>query len=330
MELNRRAVSISGLVLAFLVLASSCVAGASPTATLPVEDAGVTALPAPSTTRAAGPPKPLDTSTPGAPSLASPLASPTSQVSLISPIAPPSTASPINPGTPVFTYSVVNVFPHDPDAFTQGLIFEESWLYEGTGLRGESSLRKVDLVSGDVQQMRDLPPAYFGEGITMFGGRIYQLTWQSNVGFVYDKDSFELLGEFHYPTEGWGLTHDDQRLIMSDGTATLHFLDPDTLVELGQVKVHDHDGPVARLNELEFIDGEVFANVWQTDQIAIINPNSGRVTGWLDLTGLLEQDPAASPVDVLNGIAYDDETGRLFVTGKLWPRLFEIRMLMEP
>ncbi len=144
---------------------------------------------------------------------------------------------------------------------------------------------------------------------------------------MYDKDSFDLLGEFHYPTEGWGLTHDDQRLIMSDGTATLHFLDPDTLAELGQVQVHDHNGSVTRLNELEFIDGEVYANVWQTDQIAIIDPNSGRVTGWLDLTGLLEQGEGDSPVDVLNGIAYDGENGRLFVTGKLWPKLFEIRVL---
>lgn len=231
---------------------------------------------------------------------------------------------------PVFTYEIVNTYPHDPDAFTQGLVYDAGgFLYEGTGLRGESSLRKVDLETGEVLQIHRLADQYFGEGIAVYDGRIAQLTWQSNVGFVYDKNSFEQTSEFEYSTEGWGLTHDGDRLIMSDGTATLHFLDPLTFEERGRVNVHDASGPITRLNELEYIDGEVYANVWQTDRIARINPETGQVTAWIDLTGLLPQEERAQldRVDVLNGIAYDAANDRLFVTGKWWPTLFEIKLV---
>ncbi len=248
----------------------------------------------------------------------------------ITPVAESPTATP--PGTPTptahtFTYRVVNVYPHDRGAFTQGLVFENGFLYEGTGLRGRSTLRRVELETGRVLQMRKLPDKLFGEGITIFGERIIQLTWQSGVGSVYDKNNFELLEEFHYPTEGWGITHDGKRLIMSDGTSTLHFLDPETLEEIGRIKVYDEDGPVTRLNELEYVRGEIYANVWQTDRIARIAPDTGEVIGWIELAGLLSPKDRSEPVDVLNGIAYDAENDRLFVTGKLWPRLFEIELL---
>jgi glutamine cyclotransferase len=178
-----------------------------------------------------------------------------------------------------------------------------------------------------VEQIHKLPDQLWGEGITIFGERIIQLTWQSGVGFVYDKDSFELLEEFHYLTEGWGITHDGEHLIMSDGTSTLRFLDPDTLEEIGRIEVCDEDGPVTRLNELEYVQGEVYANVWKTDRIARISPDTGKVIGWIELAGILSAGDRAQPVDVLNGIAYDAENERLFVTGKLWPRLFEIELI---
>jgi len=229
-----------------------------------------------------------------------------------------------------YGYAVVAEFPHDPNAFTQGLVYEDGVLYEGTGMKGRSSLRRVDLKTGEVLQLYELPDQYFGEGIALFGDKIYQLTWQSHVGFVYDQDTFELLDEFHYPTEGWGLTHDGERLIMSDGTATLHFLDPETLEEIDSIEVYDDQGPVVRLNELEYIDGQVYANIWQTDRIARISPRTGQVTAWIDLSGLLDRDELTQPADVLNGIAYDQENDRLFVTGKLWPKLFEIELVPLP
>ena len=224
----------------------------------------------------------------------------------------------------LYGYEIINVYPHDPGAFTQGLIVEGDTLIEGTGLRGQSTLRRVDLETGRVEQALALPPAYFGEGVTVFDGRIYQLTWQSRQGFVYDEATFELLDTFTYPTEGWGITHDGERLIMSDGTATLYFWDPSTLQETGRVEVRDANDPVVRLNELEFVEGEVWANVWQTDLIARIDPASGRVVGWIDLAGLLLPEDRENRVDVLNGIAYDEEANRIFVTGKWWPKLFEI------
>jgi len=228
-----------------------------------------------------------------------------------------------------YTYEVINTYPHDRNAFTQGLVYEDDVLYEGTGLKGRSSLREVELETGGVLQKLDLAEQYFGEGITIWGDGIIQLTWQSHVGFVYDKDSFELLHEFSYPTEGWGITHDGKRLIMSDGTSTLHFLDPETLEEIGSIQVFDGNGPLVRLNELEYINGEVYANIWQTDLITRIELDTGRVTGWIDLTGLLSTEDLTQSVDVLNGIAYDAEHDRLFVTGKLWPKLFEIKLIPQ-
>jgi glutamine cyclotransferase len=230
-------------------------------------------------------------------------------------------------GIPVYTYNVVNTYPHDRNAFTQGLVFEDGVLYEGTGGFGHSTLRRVELETGVVLQIRELSDQFFGEGIAIYEDKIIQLTWQSNIGFVYDKDSFELLQEFNYSTEGWGITHDGERLIMSDGTSTLHFLDPQTFEEIGQLEVYDNDGPVARLNELEYIQGEIYANVWQTDRVARIAPETGRVIGWVELGGLLTTEDLSEPVDVLNGIAYDAEVDRLFVTGKLWPKLFEIELI---
>jgi len=228
--------------------------------------------------------------------------------------------------TPVYTYRIVNTYPHDPGAFTEGLVCEDGSLYEGTGLNGSSSLRKVELETGAVLQIYELPSQYFGEGITIYGDKIIQLTWKSHVGFVYDRDSFELLQEFSYPTEGWGITDNGTSLIMSDGTSTLHFLDHQTFEETGQLEVSDDHGPVDQLNELEYVQGEIYANVWRTDRIAVIAPETGRVIKWVDLTGLLSPEER-SHSDVLNGIAYDAATGRLFVTGKFWPKLFEIELI---
>jgi glutamine cyclotransferase len=227
---------------------------------------------------------------------------------------------------PVATYRIVNTYPHDRSAFTQGLVFADDFLYEGTGLRGHSSLRKVDLKTGNILRVRRLPAQFFGEGITIYGNRVIQLTWRSRVGFVYDRETFQLLDTFTYPTEGWGITHDGRSLIMSDGTSTLYFLDPQTFQEVNRLKVHTRDGPVSRLNELEYVQGAIYANVWQTDRIAKISPETGEVIGWIDLEGLLRPEDRDRRVDVLNGIAYDVKNDRLFVTGKLWPKLFEIKL----
>jgi glutamine cyclotransferase len=225
------------------------------------------------------------------------------------------------------SYTVVNTFPHDPEAFTQGLVFHDGFLFEGTGLRGQSSVRVVDLETGEVIDVHNLPQQYFGEGITIFGERIIQVTWKSRVGFVYDKQSLEVLDTFEIITEGWGLTHDGANLILSDGTSTLYFLDPENFEETHAVVVHDGDDYVRLINELENISGEIFANIWQTDRIARIDPLSGSVLGWLDLSGLKEHIEDISSIDVLNGIAYDEESGHLYVTGKLWPLLFEIELI---
>jgi len=230
-------------------------------------------------------------------------------------------------GIPVYTYNIVNTYPHDRNAFTEGLVFEDGFLYEGTGRKGYSTLRRVELETGDILQISELSDQFFGEGITIYGDEVVQITWQSNIGFVYDKNSFELLQEFNYSTDGWGITHDGERLIMSDGTSTLHFLDPQTFEEIGQLEVSGNDGPVTRLNELEYVQGEIYANVWQTDLVARIAPETGLVVGWVDLAGLLPTEDLSEPVDVLNGIAYDANTDRLFVTGKWWPKLFEIELI---
>ena len=229
--------------------------------------------------------------------------------------------------TPVHGYSVVRSYPHDPQAFTQGLEFVDGVLYESTGQHGASGIRRVKLETGEVLQVQPLDRAHFGEGITVWRDRIVQLTWQSGIGFVYDRETLRLQRTFKYAGEGWGLTHDGRRLIMSDGSATgtLRFLDPETLRVTGILRVHDNGRPVAGLNELEFVRGEIYANVWQTERIAVISPASGKVTAWIDLRGLLSPREAAG-VDVMNGIAYDAKGDRLFVTGKYWPRLFEIKI----
>ncbi len=228
-------------------------------------------------------------------------------------------------GAPTFGYRVVGVYPHDPAAFTQGLLWDRGELLEGTGLYGQSSLRRVDLETGRVRQARRLAKEYFGEGVTLLGGRIFQLTWRAGKGFVYDRDSFELLQTFTFSGEGWGLTTDGRRLIMSDGTATIRFLDPENFRETGKLPVRDGGAPVTSLNELEYVRGEIYANVWKSDRIAVISPESGRVIRWIDLDGILGPF-LRDKKEVLNGIAFDPKEGRLFVTGKFWPRLFEIEI----
>ncbi len=237
-----------------------------------------------------------------------------------------------------YTYKVIRSYPHDRRAFTQGLVYEDGLLYEGTGLRGQSAITSRNLETGKTVKRLRLPGKYFGEGITLFGDRLIQLTWKSNTGFVYKKDTFTLLREFSYPAEGWGITHDGERLILSDGTATLRLLDPNTFAETGRVEVRDRDRPVRRINELEFIadpeqpcgDGRIYANIWPTDYIAIIHPKTGRVTGWIDLTGLYTAANGRGSEDVPNGIAYIPETKHLLVTGKLWPKLYEIDLVDRP
>jgi glutaminyl-peptide cyclotransferase len=237
--------------------------------------------------------------------------------------APPTGTRP----TPVYGYRVVHVYPHDPNAFTQGLEFRGGFLYEGTGLTGRSTLRKVDLNSGKILQEIHIDSQYFGEGITVFGQRIVELTWQSQKGFVYDRGTFRQTRAFDYPGEGWGLTNDGRQIFMSDGTAEIRCWNPETLREIRRFMVHDGKSSVDQLNELEFVRGEIFANVWQTDKIARISPLDGHVTGWIDLAGLLPASDRISGADVLNGIAWDPIGGRLFVTGKLWPKLFEIQLV---
>lgn len=232
------------------------------------------------------------------------------------------------PATPVYGFKVVNTYPHDPGAFTQGLFFQGGFLYEGTGLRGRSSIRKVELETGKVVQGVELPPEVFGEGITQWGDRLIGITWQEQTAFVLDLKTFKLWRKFSYPGEGWGITHNDKELVMSDGSAELRFLDPLTFKELRRVRVTADGRPVSQLNELEWVEGEVFANVWQTDRIARIDPKTGQVKAWIDLTGLLPGRYGTD--DVLNGIAYDPQKKRLFVTGKLWPKLFEIQLVKKP
>jgi glutaminyl-peptide cyclotransferase len=221
---------------------------------------------------------------------------------------------------------VVNVYPHDPDAFTQGLTFYNGYIYEGTGISGRSSIRKVELKTGRVLKSHGLAARYFGEGITICRGKLIQLTWQSHTGFVYDLKSFRLLGTFSYPREGWGITCDGNYLIMSDGTSVLRFLDAGTYKLVKQIEVRDRGRSLANINELEFVKGEIYANVWGTDYIVRISARTGQVLGWIDLRDLYRYVGAGRNIDVLNGIAYDAKGDRLFVTGKYWPNLFEIRI----
>ena len=287
----------------------------------PVSQAATTAVPAPGVTAVA---TAMPTATPA------PIATAT-----VAPISAPLTGA--------YTYTVLEELPHDVGAYTQGLVYVDGVFYESTGLRGQSTVRRVDAATGQVLGGLQVPDQYFAEGLTLLDGTLYQLTWQSNVGFTYTLDADGMpvhAGEFRYPTEGWGLTHDGSRLILSDGTDTLYFYDPATFTEVGRIQVHDGDVPVTMLNELEYIDGQVYANVWMTDRIAVIDPADGAVTAWIDLAGLLSDADRTAIIDawagagananwvasnaVLNGIAYDEETGRVFVTGKLWPKVYVV------
>ena len=228
-------------------------------------------------------------------------------------------------GAPTWRHEVLRSFPHDPRAFTQGLLFRDGFLYESTGRNGESSLRKVELETGKVVQRLGVGRQYFAEGLAAWGSQLVQLTWDTNIGFVYDRATFKQVRTFTYRGEGWGLADDGSRLVMSDGTPTLRFLNPETLTELGRIRVLDGPMAVDDLNELEVVKGEIFANVWLTDRIAVIAPATGKVIAWLDLKGLMPAQADGNAV--LNGIAYDAARDRLFVTGKLWPRMFEIRVV---
>ena len=230
---------------------------------------------------------------------------------------------------PEYGYRVVRSYPHDRAAFTQGLEYRDGFLYEGTGIAGRSSLRKVRLDTGQVVQKFDLPQPFFGEGVTVLNDQILQLTWQSQTGFVYDKASFKVLRSFNYPGEGWGMTNDGKLIYVSDGSAEIRVWDASTLKEVRRITVKDSGKPVTQLNELEFVRGEIFANVWQTDRIVRISPSDGRVLGWINLSGLLPRSERPEPEAVLNGIAYDPAAGRLFVTGKLWPKIFEIKLVRK-
>jgi glutaminyl-peptide cyclotransferase len=222
-----------------------------------------------------------------------------------------------------YTYDLIKTYPHDPNAFTEGLAYDNGSFLESTGLIGSSSLRRVDVNSGNVLQEITLPRQYFGEGITIVQNTVIQLTWQSHVGFVYDKNSLSLLRNFTYSTEGWGIKFNGKDLIMSDGSDNLFFLDPVSFRNDGQVKVHDGNSSIFEINELEFVNGEIYANIWHQQKIAIINPETGVVRAWIDLTGL----GSPNGENVLNGIAYDATRDRLFVTGKDWPQLFEIKLV---
>ena len=243
---------------------------------------------------------------------------------------PAATEGPAEPETvTTYDYEIVASYPHDPEAFLQGLVWLDGFWYEGTGLYNESTLRKVDPESGEVIELVEIDDDLFGEGITVFEDKIYQLTWKAQRGFIYDKDTFELIDEFTYSTQGWGITHDGERLIMSDGTATIYFWDPETLEEIGSILVTNQGEPLRNLNELEYIDGLIYANIWQTNFIAIIDPETGIVKSIIDLNGLLDPADVTGPVDVLNGIAYDSDADRLFVTGKFWPKIFEIKLIAD-
>jgi glutamine cyclotransferase len=227
---------------------------------------------------------------------------------------------------PIYTYEVAKVYPHDDKAFTQGLVFHQGVLYESTGINGSSSLRRVELETGKVLKKLDVPNQFFAEGLALLNGRLYQLTWTSQRGFVYDLDSFDKIREFAYMGEGWGLTHDAQSLIMSDGSSRIQFINPDTFEVQRTITVQDGRRPVTQLNELEYIKGEIYANVWMRDSIARIDPQSGKVNAWIDLSGILPHEAGRDPGAVLNGIAYDDASDRLFVTGKYWPKVFEVKL----
>ncbi|SDH38405.1 MULTISPECIES: glutaminyl-peptide cyclotransferase [unclassified Duganella] len=237
-------------------------------------------------------------------------------------------AAAVQAALPTYDYKVVRSYPHDTQAFTEGLLYRDGFLYESTGLNGKSSIRKVDLASGKILQSKDIPPQYFGEGLTDWGDTLVGLTWQTQTGFVFDLKTFEMKSQFAYPGEGWGLTHNGKELIMSDGTATLRFLDPKTFLEVRRVKVTADGIAVNQLNELEVVEGEIFANIWHTSTIARIDPASGKITGWIDFGKLYpDAGKGQNGENVMNGIAYDPVKKRLFVTGKLWPKIYEVNIV---
>jgi glutaminyl-peptide cyclotransferase len=221
---------------------------------------------------------------------------------------------------------VVNIFPHDPELFTEGLVYHKGYLYESTGLKGQSSLNKLEIITGKTVKKIDLAEEYFGEGMTIIGNKVYQLTWQHQIGFIYDLSSFQEIGKFSYQGDGWGLTTDGKYLIMSNGTSVITYIDPENFAVIRTIEVQDSKKPVNNINELEFIRGEIWANIFMEDFIVRISPRTGSVLGWIDLRQLrfLITDPGEK--DVLNGIAYDSESDRIFVTGKYWPKLFEIKI----
>jgi glutaminyl-peptide cyclotransferase len=232
--------------------------------------------------------------------------------------------------TPEYTYKIIHVYPHDPRAFTEGLEYRAGNLYESTGIKGTSWLRKEKLETGQVLQQFDLDSQYFGEGITILNQQITQLTWQTEIGFLYDQATFHVKRTFNYPGEGWSLTNDGSNIYMDDGTAQIRVWDPVTLQEKRRFTVKDHGQPVINLNELEWVRGELYADIWQKDVIVRISPTDGRVLGWIDMTGILPAADRTGSEDVLNGIAYDSLGDRLFVTGKYWPKLFEIKVVPKP
>jgi glutamine cyclotransferase len=230
----------------------------------------------------------------------------------------------------LYTYKIIRTYPHDKEAYTQGLLYDHGQMIESTGLKGKSSLRRVKFETGEILKFYRLPDDIFGEGIASFNGKILQISWQDQVAFLYDKASFTLINKFNYPfKEGWGLTYDGTNLIMSDGSSNLYFLDKEYFSELNSIQVCDDKGPVDKLNELEYIDGEVWANIYYTDWIVRIDPKTGVVLGKIDMSGLLKPEDRNSETNVLNGIAYDPQTKRIWVTGKNWPKLFQIAVLQK-
>ena len=230
---------------------------------------------------------------------------------------------------PVYGYQIVKTYPHSMGSYTEGFLYMDGMFYEGTGLTGHSGLLATEMATGKVTQESDLPRTLFGEGIVNVGPNLYQWTWQTHQGFVYDRFSFRLLRQFSYAGEGWGMTRNAKELITSDGTATLRFRDPETFAERRSIVVHDGERRIVDLNELEWVRGEIYANVWHTDRIARISPKDGRVVGWIDLKGILPDSQRKDAESVLNGIAYDEKGDRLFVTGKQWPTIFEIRLVKQ-
>jgi len=228
---------------------------------------------------------------------------------------------------PEYTFLIINTYPHDHRAYTQGLVYKDGFLYESTGRRGESSVRQVELKTGAIVKSVALSPEFFGEGLTIVDNRMIQLTWESFTGLVYDLEEFTLLEQFYYTTEGWGLTYDGTHLIQSDGSANLYFLDVSNFAVVREVKVYDTTGFIRNINELEYINGEIFANIMPSNRIARIDPQTGNINAWINLDGILESVQVASEVNVLNGIAYDDKNDRLFITGKLWPVVFEVKLI---